>query len=134
MFKRALFISGGIIFFLAQLLSAGTIYKTGFESENELFGNFKKGSILNQNNWVAADGKISKETVHQGSQALTPGPGDGKYGKWATRRLDPKEQKKIWVDYYVYPANSRKVDTYNAFLWLKGTNPKSGAQSIISVY
>ena len=106
-----------LLFIVSFSVNGKTLYKTGFEVDNEPFGAVTKANTGFE---IPPKAAISGKISYSGKQSFTPGPGNSKYGKFCSKTFSPVlKNKELWTQYYFY-VKDIDYPRYKSFFILKG--------------
>lgn len=96
---------------LSWNINAKVFYQTGYEAENEPFGNWK---VINR----IKRGAVTSISAFSGKSSRTTGLGSGRYGGSFAHNFKPElKADKIWLSYRMY---GEKVKNYLGFIFVHG--------------
>ena len=110
---------------LTWSMQAKVFYQSGYEAENEPFGNWK---VINR----IKPGAATTAKAFSGKSSRTPGFGKGRYGRSFAHNFKPElKADKIWVSYRMY---GEEPGNYFAFIMISGkTNGESDALAVYAI-
>ncbi len=110
---KYLLLTGIILCGAAVICHAETYYKTGFEAQNEPFGN-------SGFSYSHVKGGVSTESSCHGKFSMSPGPGTGKNGKFANKTFSPPvKNSDVWIEYQ-FRTEDTDSKRYMSFLYVYG--------------
>jgi cellulose/xylan binding protein with CBM9 domain len=110
-----------ILAYWSHAVQAQMLYRTGFESTNEPFGNNASGWKFRPagKNKLKSNG-ICKTPAATGKQSLSPGVGSGRYGAAFTRQFKPALiHETLWIEFDLMISDA-KAKGYFGFIYLGG--------------